>query len=63
MNQLNITESSIVNKNVVGAIILGGHIQAYGIIRQMGEMGFNSVVIDNEPLNISNIQNIVKHLM
>jgi len=53
MNRLNITENSIVNKNVVGAIILGGHIQAYGIIRQMGEMGFNSVVIDNEPLNIS----------
>jgi predicted ATP-grasp superfamily ATP-dependent carboligase len=36
-----------------GAIILGGHIQAYGIIRQLGEMKIKSVVIDKESFNIA----------
>lgn len=36
-----------------GAIILGGHIQALGIIRILGRMGVNCIVIDNTAKNIS----------
>jgi len=31
-----------------GIIVLGGHIQAYGIVRVFGEMGVKSIVIDNK---------------
>ena len=39
MDKLNIIEKYPLFPKQVGAIVLGGHIQAYGIIRQLGEIG------------------------
>jgi len=39
--------------NSVGAIILGGHIQGYGIARIFGEEGIPSIVIDHHKFNIT----------
>lgn len=46
---------SPVDSSVVmpGVIVLGGHVQAYGIIRVFGELGIDSVIIDNKKHNIS----------
>jgi predicted ATP-grasp superfamily ATP-dependent carboligase len=35
------------SKDTIGAIVLGGHIQAYGIVRILGESSISSVVIDS----------------
>ncbi len=53
MDKLNIIEKYPLFPKQVGAIVLGGHIQAYGIIRQLGEIGIKSVVIDNVFFNIA----------
>ena len=53
MMQLNIFDNHCTATPPQGAIILGGHIQAYGIIRQLGEIGIMSIVIDNVHFNIA----------
>lgn len=37
----------------VGAIVLGGHVQGYGIVRLLGEKGIESVIIDTTSINIA----------
>ena len=39
--------------NKPGVIVLGGHVQALGIIRAFGRLGIKSVIIENTPKNIS----------
>ena len=63
MKQLNISDNHCNVTPPKGAIILGGHIQAYGIIRQLGEIGIKSVVIDNVFFNIAKYSNIANHLI
>lgn len=38
---------------MTGAIVLGGHVQGYGILRILGEEGIPCVVIDSEARNIA----------
>ncbi len=40
-------------RTVSGIIVLGGHVQALGIIRILGRLGYRIVVIDNTNINIS----------
>lgn len=37
----------------VGAIVLGGHVQGYGIVRLLGEKRIESVIIDTSKINIA----------
>lgn len=41
------------SNNQIGVVILGGHIQGYGIARIFGEEGIPSVVIDHHKFNIT----------
>ena len=40
-------------KNKTGVIVLGGHVQGYGIVRVYGENNIPSVVIDTSKFNIA----------
>ena len=41
------------NSGGKGVIVLGGHVQAYGIMRVFGELGIDAVIIDSKEYNIS----------
>ena len=39
--------------NTPGVIVLGGHVQALGIVRAYGKLGIQAVVVENTSKNIS----------